>query len=257
MREARLEGVRRFDDRVDHYARSRPNYPQVIVSHLQTYGGLSVEARIVDVGAGTGKLSETFLRAGYTVIGVEPNGVMRRRARHLLAGERRLSIVAGRAEALPIAAASVDAIVAGQAFHWFDGARARREFQRALRSGGVVALVWNNRQDASSGFLDEYEAMLLRMCPEYAKIGNKHYEVEKLRHFFGNAPRYARFDHAQTLDHDGLVARLLSSSYVPASGSARDAVLTEARRLFECYARDGRVALAYDTELFHGTLAPA
>jgi SAM-dependent methyltransferase len=251
MGDARLEGVRRFTDRVHHYAKYRPDYPHEIVSHLRGRAGLRAPALVADVGSGTGKLAQLFLAAGDVVLGVEPNEAMRQAARRTLCGQARFHGTAGRAEALPLRDASVDAVVAGQAFHWFDVERARYEFARVLRPGGVVALVWNNRKEEASGFLAEYEALLQRLCPEYAKIGNRHYDEEELARLFGRPPHHARFDHAQKLDRDGLHGRLLSSSYVPAAGPALEHVLQAADDLFDRYAGDGRITIAYDTELFY------
>jgi len=254
VRDARLEGVRRFDDRVDHYARYRPGYPHEIVTHLRGAAGLRAGARVADVGCGTGKLAEVFVAAGDVVVGVEPNRAMGHAARRALAERTHFQMVAGSAEALPLRDASVEIVTAGQAFHWFDPERAHGEFVRVLQPHGLVALVWNNRKDVARGFLAEYEAMLQRLCPDYARVGNKHYEEAELAAFFGKAPWHVRFDHAQQLDRDGLQGRLLSSSYVPADGPARDAVLHEADALFQRYARDGCVEIAYDTELFYAAL---
>ncbi len=254
MRDVRLEGVRRFDDRVDDYAKYRPDYPSQIVTHLRGSAGLRAGARVADVGCGTGKLAAVFVAAGDDVVGVEPNGAMREAAHGALSHTSRFTVVAGSAESLPLRDASVDLVTAGQAFHWFEPERARREFARALRQEGLVALVWNNRKDVAHGFLHDYEDMLQRLCPEYARIGNKHYEESDLERFFGGVPYHVRFDHAQRLDRAGLRGRLLSSSYVPASGPARDEVLVEADALFVRHARDGHVEITYDTELFYSTL---
>lgn len=254
MGDARLDGVRRFNDRVDSYARYRPDYPQGIVSHLRERAGLCAPARIADVGSGTGKLARAFLAAGDVVLGVEPNDAMRAEAQRALRGQRRFHGMAGRAEAIPLRDGCVDAVTAGQAFHWFDVRRAREEFARVLRPGGLVALVWNNRKEEPTGLLPEYEALLRRLCPEYARIGNRHYDEETLARFFGKSPHHARFDHAQKLDRDGLHGRLLSSSYVPGSGPQLERVLRAADELFERHARDGWVTITYDTELFYAGL---
>ncbi|UCE02312.1 MAG: class I SAM-dependent methyltransferase [Candidatus Latescibacterota bacterium] len=249
----RLEGARRFDDRVENYARYRPDYPPEIVHYLEKQTGLQRGARIADVGSGTGKLAETFLHRGYRVIGVEPSAAMRVASARALASQLHFRVVAGRAEQLPLHDRCVDAIVAGQAFHWFDPERARSEFRRALRSWGRAILVWNNRKDAESGLLPDYEAMLRRHCPDYPKVGNKHFDEAELVAFFGDDFESARFDNCQELDLVALRGRLLSSSYVPASGLGHDAIMEELEALFARYARGGRVTIDYDTVLFHGS----
>lgn len=254
MPDGRLDGVRRFDDRVGDYERYRPDYPEAIVPYLRGVAGLRPRAHVVDVGCGTGKLAQVFLAHGDTVVGVEPNADMRRVARRVLADAARFQVLGGRAEALPLESARFDAVVAGQAFHWFDPDRARTEFARVLVPGGPVVLIWNNRKDANSGFLYEYEALLQQHCPEYSRVGNKHYDEDDLASFYGKPPTYQRFDHAQYLDRAGLHGRLRSSSYVPGAGPELDAVLHAADALFERYAQDGRIEIAYDTELFHASL---
>ncbi len=108
---------------------------------------------VADVGAGTGILSELLLRHGNPVIAVEPNDSMRVPLELLQRDWPSLQVVAGAAEATTLADASVDFVVVGQAFHWFDPWRTRLEFGRILRPGGRVALVWNVRDKSSTEFL--------------------------------------------------------------------------------------------------------
>ncbi len=104
---------------------------------------LSPSATVVDVAAGTGKLTRTLAARFARVIAVEPDDAMRR----LIDGGE---AVAGTAEALPLLDASVDAVFTADAFHWFDGERAVAEFARVLRPGGVVALLWNRTEPADN-----------------------------------------------------------------------------------------------------------
>ena len=96
---------------------------------------------IADVGSWTGILSEMFLERGNRVFGVEPNEEMRKAGERLLERYPNLTSVAGTAEDTTLVTRSVDLVVAGQAFHWFDATRSRGEFARILRAGGWVALV--------------------------------------------------------------------------------------------------------------------
>ncbi|HZM01238.1 MAG TPA: methyltransferase domain-containing protein, partial [Planctomycetota bacterium] len=129
---SRPDSVSRFDDRVEDYVRARPGYPAAVVALLEQQG-LPLGAAVADIGSGTGRLSELLLAAGHAVIGVEPNDAMRAAAAAGLGGQPRFRQLAGRAEATGLGRAAVDAVVAAQAFHWFDAAAARREFQRILR----------------------------------------------------------------------------------------------------------------------------
>src|ERR1700704_873866 len=133
----------RFSSRGENYVRYRPSYPSAAIDLLKTRCGLSPGAVVADIGSGTGILSELLLGSGARVIGVEPNDGMRAAAEALLRGEARFRSVKGTAEATALAPASIDLLVAGQAFHWFDVDQARREALRLLRSGGFAALLWN------------------------------------------------------------------------------------------------------------------
>ena len=124
------------------YAAQRPSYPADAVAHLLGRGG---GLRVLDVGAGTGLLAEVVLAAGHEVVAVDPAPEMLGQLSARLPG---VPALAGTAESVPLADAAVDAVVAGQAAHWFDVAPASREFRRVLRPGGVLGLVWNTRDES-------------------------------------------------------------------------------------------------------------
>ena len=152
--------TRRFSDRVDNYVRYRPSYPTAVLETLRSECDLSVATVVADIGSGTGILTRLFLENGNRVYGVEPNAEMRGAAEKLLRDFPGFESVAGTAEETGLAANSIDLVVAAQAFHWFDPDRAGMEFQRILRPGGWVALVWNERLVGASPFLREYEELL-------------------------------------------------------------------------------------------------
>lgn len=139
---------------------------------------------------------------------------------------------------------------AGQAFHWFDPERTRLEARRILRPGGMVALVWNDR-DETSPFLAAYEE-LLRTLPTYGVVHHRIGEDDRVSHWFAH-PRVARFPNAQTLSWDGLRGRFLSSSYAPRAGAPElPAVEARLRALFVTHALDGAVDFRYVTRSFWG-----
>src|SRR5215211_3769159 len=110
----------RFSHRVADYVRTRPGYPTAVLDLLRTETGLTPAAVVADIGSGTGLSAEMFLKNGNAVIGVEPNADMRAAAESLLAGYPNFCSVTGTAENTALPDASVDLVVAGQAFHWFD-----------------------------------------------------------------------------------------------------------------------------------------
>jgi len=244
----------RFTDRVGDYMRYRPDYPEEILDDLRGVGlGPGVVA--ADIGAGTGIFAELLLRSGADVIGVEPNDAMRAAAETLLGENPRFRAVKGSAEATGLPYHSVDFVTAAQAFHWFDPVATRREFERILKPGGWIALVWNSRRLASTAFLLEYEALLRRDGTDYAAVASRYPHAEQVRDFFGGEVMTRTISHGQQLDREGLRGRLLSSSYTPPEGHPdRAPMLSALDEIFDRHAQDGRVTIEYDTELHLGRL---
>src|SRR5207249_4322865 len=115
-----MHATERFSSRVEDYVRSRPSYPSAAIDLLASRCGLSPAAVVADIGSGTGILTELLLASGAQVIGVEPNDAMRAAAEARLGARARFRSVKGTAEATTLPPASIDLLVAGQAFHWFD-----------------------------------------------------------------------------------------------------------------------------------------
>ncbi len=246
----------RFSTRVADYVKYRPGYPEGVLRLLEAECGLTSDSVVADVGSGTGLLSELFLKNGNRVYGVEPNREMREAGERMLAAYDNFVSVEGRAEATTLTGASVDFVTAGQAFHWFDPPRARREFARILRPGGWVVLAWNDRRTTGTPFLEEYERLLLDYGTDYAEVSAKYMEEQSLAALFGaDGPRTAAFDNEQVFDFDGLRGRLTSSSYSPQPGDPNfGPMIRELEAIFRRHQRDGRVAFTYDTKVFYGRL---
>ena len=241
----------RFSDRVEDYVRFRPHYPEAVTDYLRSTCQLIPGWVIADIGSGTGISAELFIRNGNRVFGVEPNREMREKAEELLEGANFISID-GTAEATALPDASIDLIVAGQAFHWFDPVKSRAEFTRILRPGGIVALIWNERLIATP-FEMEYEALILRYASDYNAINHKNISDEQFDRFFHPATyTLAIFPNEQWFDFDGLKGRLLSSSYIPKEGN--EALMSALRELFDHHAADGHVRVGYDTKVYSGIL---
>ena len=250
----------RFSNRVEDYVRWRPSYPPDVVALLRHGHGLTPEWVLADLGSGPGNLTRLFLDNGNTVVGVEPNREMRGAGERLLAGEPRFASVDGAAEATGLPDASVDLVVAGQAFHWFDVARSRVEISRILRGPRLVAFVWNERRTFGTPFLAAYEALLLGLSTDYAEVRHGSGQSEALAAFFGGADRYetASFPYAQRFDLAGLRGRLLSSSYAPAVGEpGHDAMMADLDALFAETSVAGEVSFDYDTTVYVGALRRA
>jgi SAM-dependent methyltransferase len=245
----------RFSDRVADYVRSRPGYPPALIPLLQDRTGLEPDWVIADIGSGTGLSAEPFLAFGNVVYGVEPNDEMRAAGERVLHGYSKFRSIAGSAEQTTLEPRSIDLVTAGQAFHWFDRARARAEFGRILRPNGWIVLFWNRRDTTGSAFARDYEALLERFGTDYQQVRHDNLAESEIGAFLGTSYERAALTNEQVLDYDGLQGRLLSSSYTPAAGDARRAMmLDELRSLFDRHQQNGFVTIDYTTEIFlaHG-----
>ncbi|WP_243039922.1 class I SAM-dependent methyltransferase [Dyella sedimenti] len=252
-----LKPTERFSDRVADYVRYRPDYPVAMREWLEREHGVNPEWRVADIGAGTGISARLFLDGGYRVTAVEPNEPMRRAAEQWLGDNPRFRAVDGNATATGLDGGSVDLVIVAQAFHWFDQAAARREFQRILRPGGLAAIIWNSRRLVGTPFLEGYEALLKTYGTDYTSVAERYGDEPQLRAWFGAGYRgMGRFDHGQWLDYDSLQGRLMSSSYAPRAGHPQhEPMLRALRELFDRCAVDGRISFDYDTVIYVGTLA--
>ncbi len=253
-----LQPTERFSGRAGDYARFRPGYPRTAFEFVRDKFGLGPGAVVADIGSGTGISSQPLLELGFRVLALEPNAAMRAEAEARLGGRQGFESLGGKAESTGLPGASVDLVLAAQAFHWFDVPAARAEFRRILRPGGGVALLWNERLETGSPFLEAYEELLARFGTDYAQVRRQNaVQSGALEAFFGSQGYQVRsFPNRQDLDFEGLKGRLLSSSYIPTEGHPRfEAMIFELRAMFEMMNEGGKVALLYDTRIYFGRLA--
>jgi SAM-dependent methyltransferase len=250
------QSIERFSSRVANYVRYRPGYPPAIIDLLKTECGLTSESLIADIGSGSGKLTELFLENGNGVFGVEPNAAMRVAAEEILQAYSGFISVDGTAESTTLISASVDFVIAGQAFHWFDVTKAKAEARRILKPGGWAVLVWNERQVDTTPFLHDYEQFLLQYGSDYPVVRHEN-AVAAIGDFF--APENVRLEsypNSQEFDFESLKGRLLSTSYIPELGHPNfDSMLRDLGDIFNKYEKDGRISFDYDTRAYYGRLS--
>lgn len=198
---------------------------------------------VVDLGAGTGKLTRGLLALGHRTTAVEPLAEMRAELEKAVPGAR---VLEGNAEAIPLADGSADVITCAQSFHWFDHGKALPEVARVLRHGGRLALVWNSRDDA-----DPWMARLSAILGNETVDGDDLVPVDASG-LFGPV-EHATFRFEQVLDREGLLDLVLSRSYcAKLSPEDREPILAAVARLYDETAGEG-VRLAYVTECFRTT----
>ena len=223
----------------DAYERARPGYPDDAVRWLVGEKPLDV----VDLGAGTGKLTRSLVALGHRVTAVEPLPEMSAFLRDALPD---VTTLEGGAEVIPLADASADVVTVAQAFHWFDHELALREIARVLRPGGRLALVWNTRDEEQRWVAQLSEQALGTESVERSDVAAPVSESG----LFAEVER-AAFPHVQQLDLALLLDLVLSRSYCAVmTPTERAPVLERVERLFEEHAVDGLVELPYVTECF-------
>lgn len=245
----------RFSNRVEDYVKYRPGYPDEIVKFLHDTYGLTQDKLIADIGAGTGISTELFLKKGYRVIAVEPNLEMREKAIELLGSYNGFIPQNGTAENTGIEGSTVNAIIAGQAFHWFDTTEARTEFKRILKPGGIIALIWNERK-TTSAFEQEYDELIIKHATDYVKVDHRNIDTEHIEAFFGPELVHLEvFANKQVFDFEGLKGRLLSSSYMPSREDiGYQPMINDLQTLFDKFQQNGVIVISYDTKVYSGKL---
>jgi SAM-dependent methyltransferase len=236
---------RGFGQNAGDYERARPSYPPDAVRFLIDQLGLGRGRTVVDVGAGTGKLTRLLVDSGATVIAVEPVAAMRAQLIERAPG---VTVADATAANLPFETGSVDAIMCAQAFHWFATSATLKEFARVLPASGPLALVWNVR-DKSVPWIREFTGLL------------RPYEGDRPDHnrgswrdvFDGDGPfeplRSTSFTHEQPMTPDLLSARAASMSFVGAlDDETRSALLEEVVRLGQT--EGPSFSMAYRTDVY-------
>ncbi|MEO5642425.1 MAG: class I SAM-dependent methyltransferase [Bacteroidia bacterium] len=264
-----MKTTERFSDRVENYVKYRPDYPAEVYDRLREAGVLTEKSVVADIGSGTGISSLLFLKRGNEVYGIEPNKEMREAAEKMLADEKYFHSIDGTAENTKLEDHSIDVIIAGQAFHWFDAEKAKAEFKRILKPGGNVVLIWNDRRTDATDFLKAYEDLLKMFGTDYLKVNHKNID-EKIFDAFWGTGKWNSFavENFQDFTYEGLKGRLFSSSYVPAEDHPDSAFMINVlKKIFARYQENlpadswtirgqsgGTVRFEYDTRVFYGQI---
>ena len=249
------DSINRFTRTVENYVKYRPGYPFAIVEFLQKACQLDNEDIIADIASGTGFLAEPFLKNGNQVIGIEPNTEMRKAGQYHLRDYPHFTSVGATAEATTLDNHSIDMITVGQAFHWFDGQKARHEFARILKPDGWVVLAWNMSKQ-NIPFMDDYNQIWHRHLAPPSDDNDSDLIDEGLRSWYSpDIIRFESFDNAQLVDFDGLRGRILSSSYSPTPDQLKyQLMLKELESIFEKHQVNRKVSIDYECRICYGQL---
>ncbi len=215
-----------FSDAADYEA-ARPSYPPDAVAWFVEHLRIGPGRRVVDLAAGTGKLTRLLAPTGAELVAAEPVAGMRAALRAALPG---IPVVATTAEQLAFREASLDAVTIAQAFHWFDHERAVAELRRTVRSGGRIGLVWNAR-DRSLEWVNAVWSIMDRVEKRAPWRNHDEWSDSAFRDLPGFGPLHsAEFRHTQTVTPEALVRRVATVSHrAVLPHSERAAVLGEVR----------------------------
>jgi SAM-dependent methyltransferase len=231
----------------EDYERGRPGWP---LEALEV-AGLAASSVVVDLGAGTGKLTRLLLRRFARVVAIEPADPMRRLLESLCPEAETL---AGTGQEIPLLEGSAAGVFAAEAFHWFDDERAAAEIARVLRPGGILVLLWNLPAGPWDPSTAAAEQLLAAHGPARSHVGYDPLDLAGPRRPPGESAlaglpfepfRETRIEHRQTLDRDGLVsyyasmgwlADLPDSEGLPLLGEVRHLLTAKAyRRLWQTH----------------------
>jgi SAM-dependent methyltransferase len=233
------------------YERVRPGYPQSAIAFIVEEFGLDESSELLDLAAGTGKLTRALLQIGARVTAVEPLDGMRA----VLARELpEVNVMAGSAEEIPLADASVDLVAVGQAFHWFDQYEAPREIARVLRPGGGLVPIWNTREE-HAGWVHQIRGVIDR----YREGGPQHEDNEWRKGIDSSGlfePIELRlFEQVQELSRAQAVEVFASRSYVSALPPERRAKAIE--EIDAAVPHEERITIPYTTEVYWTRRSPS
>ena len=242
-----------FAGKASIYSRYRPGYPREIIQILEEETGFNNDWKVADIGSGTGILSGLFIENGNTVYCVEPNYEMQSEALRRYDNLGNHIPVTGTAEHTNLREQSIDLIVAGQSFHWFNTDLAKEEFGRIIRPGGFAALIWNNRSEDEGTFSREYDKICVKYSRNYHGTGSTAITEETFQNFFTHGYRRYNIQNYRQIDQDGVVGRYLSAIYaLKPEDSDYGIAMKSLMDLFRRFQKDGKVTMEYTTEIVIG-----
>ena len=251
METSYLSPIERFSPLVENYAKYRPGYPEQILFTLEKHFGINNEKIIADIGSGTGQLSKLFVNKYYQTYGIEPNAAMRMVSINEFATYLNFKAIKGTAEQTFLYSESIDLIVAGQSFHWFDNEMSKIEFNRILKHKGIIALIWNERKNETE-FMQRYERLLQKHCSNYKINNHKEYDYRKIKELFSEKKvDLFIFENQQKMDFTAFIGRLKSCSYCPSENDKHYAFLMRGmNKLYENYKCEENITIEYNTLMF-------
>jgi len=220
-----------FASVADSYERGRPDYPPAVVGALVAELGLEPGAPVLDLAAGTGKLTRALLAAGLDVVAVEPQGPMRDLLAQSIGAER---VREGVAEAIPLPDDAVDAVTVGDAFHWFDKPAALAEIRRVLRPHGGLAVLSAVPDWSGASWAHELGSLVAALRPEHPQFDEVSWQEVVRASGHWSEPREIRFTITRSASAEQVVDHVASISWMAAlPQEQRASTIARARELVQ------------------------
>jgi SAM-dependent methyltransferase len=244
MSEVHATAAKAWGESAELYERARPGYPPEAIDFLHELG-LGPDSDVLDLAAGTGKLTRALIAAGARVTAVEPLFAMRQMLQQRLP---EATVMEGTAERIPAEDGSMDLVTVAQAFHWFDAAPAMREIARVLGPGGGLAAIWNVRDESV-----EWMAMISELIDAPRSEAPSHVSEDWRKPFDAEGSPFEplhieTFKHRQEVSRPDAVDVFASRSYVAALPEDQRSHLLE--RVAEQLPKTDLVEIPYITELY-------
>lgn len=218
-----------FADVAGAYERGRPEYTPAVAQAIVAELNLAPSARVLDLAAGTGKLTRALVEAGLDVIAVEPQAPLRDILAASVGAER---VLDGSAEQIPLPAESVDAVTVADAFHWFDQAAALREIRRVLRPGGGLAVLRISPDWSGASWSHDVGSLISKLGLEHPQFQGPHWQDAARAEGCWAEPRRVQLTMSQPADQDVVLDYITSISWMAALPSdERAEIIAQAREV--------------------------
>lgn len=246
-----------FSGRAQDYVQFRIDYPSTLKNFLMKEFGKHSQFQVADMGSGTGLLARWFLELGMSVYGVEPNEDMRREGERYLHSYKNFKCIKGSAEHSTLPDSSMDLVVAGNAFHWFDPEKSKKEFRRILKANGKVFLIRTDWKEFPHQRMKEYDRIVVKYCKgRGGVVTNPNIEKEYIQKFFSQYTTHSLGESETLYTLEQLKGRFLSTSYSPKQGHPDYAeAMIELETLFRTYEKKGAFSFGIIATIQYGSLS--
>ena len=249
-----FDNINKFNKMQNDYSKYRPNYSNEAIEYILNLQNVDNEFKVADIGAGTGKLSLPFVKRGLKLYGIEPNKDMYEKLLENMKEYSDFFGILGYSEKTYLDNKSIDLIVVGQAFHWFNIDEFKIECKRVLKDDSYIAILYNNG-DYSKEVINKIHELSRRYCPEYKGSSGGLYNNEDIFNNFFKEYNKIIFKNDYKLTLDQFIGLNFSASYAPKENEENhDIYLSKLEEVFNTYQEDGYLTMPNNTILRIGKI---